>query len=142
MILGQQPTRVDGDGGTLAAAAELISSGLLYLGFAVLIASGVIRWFKGHWIRTTAVIFADDDAQMGLRWHGAYGDLGLATLPREQWAACVPGTEVTLYYLSDAPERWSLTSPHRLTRRLAILGTVLVICGIGISVPSLIDLMR
>ncbi len=115
-----------------AATAELVTSGLVFLGLAVLVAAGVIHWLKGRWIKTSAVVYAIGN-QKGLRWHNQRNELREVYVTDEEVGFSVPGTELTIYYEPRKASSWTLENPHRLTPILAGVGGGIAFLGTAVS---------
>lgn len=115
---------------------EILSSTLTALGIGLLLAALVIRLIYGSWTRTQAITF-EHEGGLCLRWHDYRYRIVEAhwSNPVQSRSGAAnasppaPGEDVTIFYLARDPARWSVESPYRGTRIIAVVGLTCAVVG-------------
>jgi hypothetical protein len=113
---------------------EVLGSGLLVLGLALLAAALAAHCINGFWLQTRAVVYAAG-SRTGLRWHSPRDGTRETVLPENP--TMTPGTELTIYYRPGKPADILLNPPHR-PRIPAAAGALMTLTGAAASLAPLL----
>lgn len=119
---------------------ELITSGLLVLGVALLSTAAIVHWARGPWFKTWAVVYTTG-VHSGLRWHGEHREVREVYVSQDELEGAEPGAEVRLYYHGGGSRRWTLKTPHRFTIAFSAIGGGMVVLGTAGSFVPLAPLL-
>lgn len=125
---------------SLLAAVELATSAAVLVGLVLFFSACVLLLVNGTWVKTRAVVYSRE-GRTGLRWHNTYYEIEEVLLAENATLPDPPGAEVVIYYKPRRPANFSLTSPYRITRRLAISGVVITVLGTAASLFGFVEPM-